>query len=75
MLSILFYIRKKGTSDSTMATIYLRITFNGKRAEVSTMLKVPLSKWNAKANKVIGYSIEARQNNRQLEDGGGEGGF
>jgi len=67
LLSILFYIRKKGTSDSTMATIYLRITFNGKRAEVSTMLKVPLSKWNAKANKVIGYSIEARQNNRQLD--------
>lgn len=67
MLSILFYIRKKGTSDPTMATIYLRITVNGKRTEVSTMLKVPLSKWNAKANRVIGYSIEARQNNRQLD--------
>lgn len=53
MLSILFYIRKKGTSDPTMATIYLRITVNGKRAEVSTMRKVQLSKWNAKANKVI----------------------
>ncbi|MEM7484206.1 MAG: site-specific integrase [Bacteroidota bacterium] len=67
LLSILFYIRKKGTSDPTMATIYLRITVNGKRVEVSTMLKVPISKWNAKANKVIGYSIEARQNNRQLD--------
>ncbi|WP_339715140.1 site-specific integrase [uncultured Kriegella sp.] len=67
LLSILFYIRKKGTSDPTMATIYLRITVNGKRAEVSTMHKVPLSKWNAKANKVIGYSIEARQYNRQLD--------
>ncbi len=67
LLSVLFYIRKKGTSDPTMATIYLRITVNGKRAEVSTMRKVPLSKWNAKANKVMGYTIEAKQTNRHLD--------
>ena len=56
LLSILFYIRKKGTSNPSKGTIYLRITVNGKRAEVSTMRKVSLSKWNAKANKVIGYT-------------------
>ena len=67
LLSILFYIRKKRATDPPMGTIYLRITVNGKRAEVSTMRKVPLAKWNAKANKVIGYSIEARQTNRQLD--------
>jgi site-specific recombinase XerD len=50
-----------------MATIYLRITVNGKRAEVSTMRKIGLTKWNAKANKVIGYGIEARQTNRRLD--------
>ncbi len=66
-LSVLFYVRKKGAGDLSMATIYLRITVNGKRAEVSTMRKIALSKWNAKANKVIGYSIEARQTNRQLD--------
>lgn len=66
-LSVLFYVRKKGTGGLSMATIYLRITVNGKRAEVSTMRKIALSKWNAKANKVIGYSIEARQTNRQLD--------
>ena len=67
LLSILFYIRKKGTSNPSKGTIYLRITVNGKRAEVSTMRKVSLSKWNAKANKVIGYTIEAKQTNRQLD--------
>lgn len=67
LVSVLFYIRKKGTSDPTMATIYLRITVNGKRAEVSTMRKVALSKWNAKTNKVNGYSIEAKQTNRHLD--------
>jgi len=66
-LSILFYIRKAGTSNLSRGTIYLRITVNGKRAEVSTMKKVSLAKWNAKSNKVIGYSIEAKQTNRQLD--------
>lgn len=67
LLSVLFYIRKAGTSDPTQATVYLRITVNGKRAEVSTMGKVPIAKWDAKANKVIGYSLEAKQTNRQLD--------
>lgn len=67
LLSILFYIRKKGVSDPSQAIIYLRITYNGKRAEVSTMRKVAISKWDAKANKVIGYTPEAKQTNRQLE--------
>ena len=31
------------------------------------MRKVSLSKWNAKANKVIGYTIEAKQTNRHLD--------
>ncbi|WP_339655430.1 site-specific integrase [uncultured Maribacter sp.] len=67
LLSVLFYIRKAGTSDLTQATVYLRITVNGKRAEVSTMRKVPIAKWDAKANKVIGYTIETKQTNRQLD--------
>ncbi len=67
LLSILFYIRKKGVSDPSQAIIYLRITYNGKRAEVSTMRKVAISKWDAKSNKVIGYSPEAKQTNRQLD--------
>lgn len=50
-----------------MGSIYLRITVNGKRAEVSTMRKVPLSNWNAKAKKVIGYSREARQTNGHVD--------
>ncbi len=66
-LSVLFYVRKKSSSDLSKATIYLRITVDSKRAEVSTMRKIGLSKWNAKANKVIGYGLEARQTNRQLD--------
>ncbi|SHG14428.1 Site-specific recombinase XerD [Salegentibacter echinorum] len=67
LLSILFYVRKSKNKNLTHATVYLRITYKGKRAEASTMRKVPLSKWNAKANKMNGASAEARQLNRQLE--------
>lgn len=67
LLSVLFYIRKSKNKDATLATVYLRITYNGKRSEASTMRKVPIAKWNAKANKVGGSSAEAKQVNRHLD--------
>ena len=42
LLSILFYIRKSKAQDSELGTIYLRITYSGERAELSTFLKVSL---------------------------------
>lgn len=67
LLSILFYVRKSRNINATHATIYLRVTYEGQRAELSTMRKVLLAKWNAKANKVIGSSTEAKQMNRHLD--------
>ncbi|MBL7472230.1 site-specific integrase [Robertkochia sediminum] len=67
LLSILFYIRKSRNKNATKATVYLRITYSGKRAEASTFLSVPLGKWNAKANKVMGHSAEAKRVNHHLD--------
>jgi len=67
LLSILFFIKKSKNKNATHATVYLRITYDGRRAELSTMRKVFLSKWNAKANKVSGSSAEAKQVNRNLD--------
>lgn len=67
LLSILFYTRKSKHKNATQATVYLRITYDGRRAEVSTMRKVTITKWSAKANKVSGSSIEAKQVNRNLD--------
>lgn len=67
LLSILFFIRKSKGIEATEGTIYLRITYNGQRSEISTFRKVLLSRWNAKANKVTGTSSQARQINRNLE--------
>ena len=67
LLSILFFIKKSKNKNATHAMVYLRITYDGRRAELSTMRKVFLSKWNAKANKVSGSSAEAKQLNRNLD--------
>jgi len=67
LLSVLFYVRKSKNKNATHATAYLRITYDGKRAEASTMRKIPITKWNAKANKVGGTSVEAKQINRNLD--------
>lgn len=67
LLSVLFYVRRSKDKNATHATVYVRITYNGKRAELSTFRKVSLSKWNPKANKVNGSSFEAKQINRNLD--------
>ena len=67
LLSILFYIRKSKTQNLDLGTIYLRITYNGSRSELSTFLKVNIRQWNAKANKFIGASRKAKEINRNLD--------
>ncbi|WP_026837146.1 site-specific integrase [Gillisia sp. JM1] len=67
LLSILFFIRKSKEKNADQATVYLRITYEGRRVELSTLRKVSLLKWNSKANKVSGSSAEAKQVNRNLD--------
>ena len=67
LLSVLFYLRKSKDPEAIDATVYLRITYNGQRSETSTMRKVPIARWNAKANKMGGSSNEARLVNRHLD--------
>lgn len=67
LLSVLFYIKGKKIDKQGKVPIYMRITYNGHRAEVSTMRKIPLAKWNSKGNNIIGQSSEAKQINRTLD--------
>ncbi|WP_224488671.1 site-specific integrase [Robertkochia flava] len=67
LLSILFYIRKNRLKDPEKGMIYLRITYNGMRAEASTFLSANLKRWNAKANKVMGHSAESKYVNHHLD--------
>lgn len=66
-LSLLFYIKRSKADSNQKANIYLRITVNGKRAELSIQRKVSLGKWNSKSGKVKGFSSEAQEINQYID--------
>ncbi|UMB54235.1 site-specific integrase [Lutibacter sp. A64] len=65
--SILFYPRGNDTNKNGRAPIYLRITIDGKRSELSIKRKVLLEKWNTKAGKIRGTTSNARELNRYMD--------
>ena len=62
-MSILFYGKKTALDSSKKLWIYLRVTINGERFEVSTQHYVEPAKWSISAGKVKGSSEEARSTN------------
>ena len=62
--SILFYPKRKGKSKNGKTSIYLRVTVNGKRCEISINRKVDPAKWNSISGKLNGNSEEAYQLNK-----------
>ena len=66
-MSILFYTKGTKTSKDGLVPIYLRITVDGTRVEMSTSKFIELSKWNSMAGKMKGSSEEARSINSYLD--------
>ncbi len=66
--SIIFYLKKDLRSSSKKAPIFLRITVDGKRAELSTKRTIDPKKWDVKAGKVKGNREEARVINEHLSN-------
>jgi site-specific recombinase XerD len=67
LFSFIFYIKRSKADQNGKANIYLRITFNGKRAELSISKKVDVNKWVASAGKLKGGSAEAQQLNGYID--------
>ena len=67
-MSILFYGKKTKNESDKLLSIYLRVTINGDRFEVSTQRYVETAKWSASAGKVKGNSEEARSINQHLDN-------
>jgi site-specific recombinase XerD len=59
-LGVLLHIRKDKLNKKGEAPIFLRITVNGKRAEISTKHFVVPEKWNSKAGQVKGTKVEIK---------------
>lgn len=66
MLSLLFYLRKHKKDRVGRSMIYIRITIDGKRAEISTGRKVHANDWDAAYGKVLGFSQDVRLLNSHL---------
>lgn len=64
--SLLFYIKKCKADSNGKANIYLRITLNGQRAELSIRRKVSVENWNTQANSARGNSKESQEINRYI---------
>jgi site-specific recombinase XerD len=64
--SILFYLQRNKVTKDGKAPIYLRITVNGKRSQISIKRKISITKWNNEAGKVIGTTLEVKELNRYL---------
>ncbi|WP_321295987.1 Arm DNA-binding domain-containing protein [Marinifilum fragile] len=59
-LGILLHIRKDKLNKKGEAPIFLRVTVNGKRAEISTKRFVIPEKWNSQAGQVKGTKEEIK---------------
>lgn len=61
----LFYIRRN-TKNEEQAAIYLRIIYEGKRAEISVNQKISIHLWNPNSGRAKGNSGESQRVNRHL---------
>lgn len=58
-ISILFYGRKAKTTKDNLVPIYLRVTLQGRRLELSTHRYVSPERWSVEVGKVKGSSADA----------------
>jgi site-specific recombinase XerD len=65
--SLLFYVKSSKLSADGTAPIYLRITIDGQRIEISSKRQVIPSKWNTSAQKITGTGDHARSLNEYLK--------
>jgi hypothetical protein len=65
--SILCFLKKEKRQKGNEASILLRITVNGQRAEISTKRKINPSRWDTKSNRVKGNKEDAREINSLID--------
>jgi site-specific recombinase XerD len=64
---LLFYLRKQKNFKGGPMAIYMRITVNGKRADMSAGRECDPAKWNSQAGRGIGTKEETRALNNYLD--------
>ncbi|AZA60017.1 site-specific integrase [Chryseobacterium indoltheticum] len=65
--NLLFFIKKNKIRTNGTAPIYLRITIDGKAADITAKRYIDPKKWDHKAHKAVGNSLEAKTLNNYLK--------
>ncbi|ANF52925.1 recombinase [Chryseobacterium glaciei] len=65
--NLLFFIKKNKIRTNGTAPIYLRITIDGKAADIAAKRYIDPQKWDVKAHKAVGNSQEAKTLNVYLK--------
>jgi hypothetical protein len=63
-----FYVKESWKDKNGFAPIYLRVTVNGERAEISTNRKVNPELWDKASQRVVGRNEPARIINTALNN-------
>ena len=66
--SVLIWADKRKTDSVNHAPLYARVTYLGKRVEISLKRKVDLAKWDAKLGFLKGNGPEAKRINADIND-------
>lgn len=66
-LSILFYAKRAKTTSDGLIPIYIRVTIDGERIELSTKRYTTSEKWSVEGNRMKGTSAEAKATNSFLD--------
>jgi len=65
--NLLFYVKRSKTNAEGLAPVYLRITVDGVRIEVSSKRYVNPDKWNTNEQKLTGNSEDVKTINAYLK--------
>ena len=65
--SLLFYLKRRSNYVSGKLPIYIRITINGQRVELTAQRECEPEKWNIAAGRKIGTKEEVRSLNAFLD--------
>jgi len=63
-----YWLNQKKLNKNGLAPIYLRVTINGTRTEISSKITIPIEKWDTKNFKVKGKQPLDIRYNKQLTD-------
>jgi hypothetical protein len=62
------FIKRNCSSDTKKALLYVRITVDGERAEISLKEKINANDWDARREIVKGKNIQVKELNQHIED-------